>query len=78
MKKESRENSVVVSQTDVRGLFQISEAKLQSPTRTETALALCDSACRHLWTSDGLAAKLHVQSTATKITVHGINSQEEF
>ena len=74
MKKESRGSSCVVSQTDVKGLLQISEILLQSPTRTETVLALSDSASNYSWISETLAEKLLVQGTATKITVHGSNS----
>ena len=76
VKTESEEGSGVVYQTDVEGLLQILENKLQSPTRTETVLALCDSACSHSCISETLAAKLLVQVTATKLTVYGIISQE--
>ena len=76
MKKESGESAGVVSQTDVKGLLQISEVKLESPTRTETVIALCDSACSHAWISETLAAELLVQGTATKLTLDGIFSQE--
>ena len=76
MKKESGESSDVVSQTDVKGLLEIVEVKLQSPTRTKIVLALCDSTCSNSWISDRLLGKLHVQGTAIKLKVHGINSQE--
>ena len=39
-------------------------------------LALCDSACSHSWISRSLAHKLRVKGSATKLTVHGINSQQ--
>ena len=38
LKKESGQSSGVVSQTDIKGLLQILEANLQSPTRTDTVL----------------------------------------
>ena len=76
VKKESRKSSGLVSQTNVKGLSQILEVKLPSPTKTATILALCDSACSHSWTSDKWAIKLLVQGTATKLTVLGFISQE--
>ena len=65
-----------VSQTDIKGLLQVLEVKLQSLLKTDTVFALCDSACKHSWISGKLAAKLLVRGTATKITVHGIDSEE--
>ena len=76
MKQESAERSGIVSQTDVKSLLQILEVKLTSPTRAETVLALCDFAGNHSWVPDRLTANLNVQGPATKLTVHGINSQE--
>ena len=70
------ESSGVVSQTDVKGLLQFLGVKLQSPSRTETVLSLCDSACSQSWISETVAAKLLVQGAETKLTVHGINLQE--
>ena len=52
------------------------EVKLQSPTRTENVLALCDSVCSHSWISGKFAAKLDIRGTSTKLRVHGNNSQE--
>ena len=76
LKKVSAESSGVVSQTDGKSSLQILEDKLQSPTRTKNVLALCDSACSHSWLSWKVDAKLNVQGTATKLTVHGIFSRE--
>ena len=76
MKKESGENSGVVSQTDVKDFLKILEIYLQSPTTTETVFALCDSACNHSMISEKLAVSLLLQRTATKATVHGIKSQQ--
>ena len=39
-------------------------------------LALCDSACSHSWISEKLATKLNLKGVPTKLTVHGINSQQ--
>ena len=72
----SGENLGVVFQNDVNCLLQILEVILQSSTRTETVLALCDSACSHSRVSEILAEELLVQGTATKLTVPGINSDE--
>ena len=38
--------------------------------------ASSDSACSHSWISETLAAKLLVQSTSAKLTLHGIISEE--
>ena len=76
VKKEAEKNSGVVSQTDVGGLLQILEHNLQSLTRTETVLALCDYAFSQSCISETLAAELFLQGTKTKLTVHGINLQE--
>ena len=64
------------SVTDVKGLLQITEVELTSPSSSAKILALCDSACSHSWISRSLADKLQVKGSATKLTVHGINSQQ--
>ena len=50
--------------------------KMQSPTRTKTVSALCYSSLSHSRISDKLAAKLNVQGTASKLTIHGVNYKE--
>ena len=45
VKKKSREARALFPQIDLKCLLQTSEFKLESPTRTERVLALCDSAC---------------------------------
>ena len=64
------------SVTDVKGLLQITEVELTSPSSSAKILAPCDSACSHSWISRRLADKLQVKGSATKLTVHGINSQQ--
>ena len=64
------------SVSDVKGLLQITEIELESPSGSEMVLVLCDSACSHSWISKGLADKLQVKGSPTKSTVHGINSQQ--
>ena len=64
------------SVTDVKGLLQITEVELTSPSSSAKILALCDSACSHSWISRILADKLQVKGSTTKLTVHGINSQQ--
>ena len=70
------ESSSMPSITDVKGLLQITEVELTSPSSSAKILALCDSACSHSWISRKLADKLQVKGSATKLTVHGINSQQ--
>ena len=62
--------------TDAKCLLQIIEVELTSPSSSAKILALCDSACSHPWISRRLADKLQVKRSATKLTVHGINSQQ--
>ena len=64
------------SVTDVKGLLQITEVGLTSPSSSAKILGLCDSACSHSWISRRLADKLQVKVSATKLTVHRINSQQ--
>ena len=70
------ESSGVCSVSDVKGLLQITEVVLHTPTTSVKVLALCDSACSHSWTSEDLANKLKLKGLPTKLTVHGINSQQ--
>ena len=43
-----------------------------------TALVLCVSSCSNSWLFNSLADRLGLQSTALKLTVKGINSEEHF
>ena len=70
------ESSGVCSVTDVKGLLQITEVEVHTSTNSAKVLALCDSACSHSWISEDLATKLNVKGLPTKLTVHGINSQQ--
>ena len=49
---------------------------MQSLRRTQNVLFLCACAWIHSWISEKIVAILHVQGTAIKLTIHGINSQE--
>ena len=62
--------------SDVKGLLEITEVEVHTPITSVKALALCDSACSHSWISEDLATKLNVEGLPTKLTVHGINSQQ--
>ena len=64
------------SVADVKGLIQVTEVELHANGKSEKVLALCDSACSHNWISANLATKLNVHGTPTKLTVHGINSNQ--
>ena len=70
------ESSGVCSVTDVKGLLQITEVEVHTSTNSAKVMALCDSACSHSWISEDLATKLNVKGLPTKLTVHGINSQQ--
>ena len=70
------ENSGVCSVRDVKGLLQITEVEVHTPTTSVKVLALCNSACSHSWISEDLATKLNIKGLPTKLTVLGINSQQ--
>ena len=75
-KQSSSESSGMPAVSDVKGLLQITEVKLESPSCSEKVLVFCDSACSHSWISKRLADRLQVKGSPTKIAVHGINSQQ--
>ena len=75
-KQTGSESSSMPPATEYKGLLQIAEVQLDSLSSSVKVLALCDSACSHFWISRSLADKLRVKSSATKLTVHGINSQQ--
>ena len=65
------------SVTDVKGLLQVTELKLNnSSSNSTTALVLFDTACSNSWVSDSLAATLCLEGTALKLTPKGINTEE--
>ena len=74
--ERSDESSGMPSVADVKGLLQVTEVELHGNGKSEKVLALCDSACSHSWISAILATKLNVHGTPTKLTVHGINSNQ--
>ena len=74
--ERSNESSGMPSVADVKGLLQVTEVELHANGKSEKVLALCDSACSHSWISANLATKLNVHGTPTKLTVHGINSNQ--
>ena len=76
-KSTGSESSGMPAVSDVKGLLQITEVELESPSCSEKVLVLCDSACSHSWISKRLADKLQVKGSPTKLTVHGINSQQQ-
>ena len=75
--ERSDESSGMPSVADVKGLLQVTEVELHSNGKSEKVLALCDSACSHSWISANPATKLNVLGTPTKLTVHGINSNQD-
>ena len=74
--ERSEESSLMSSVADVKGLLQVTEVELHSNGKSEKVMAICDSACSHSWISANLATKLNVHGTPTKLTVHGINSNQ--
>ena len=73
---QTGESSGVCSVTDMKGLLQITEVEVHTGTNFTKVLALCDSACSNSWISENLATKLNLKGLPTKLTVHGINSQQ--
>ena len=74
--ERSDESSGRPSVADVKGLLQVTEVELHANGKSEKVLALCDSACSHSWISANLTTKLNVHGTPTKLTVHGIKSNQ--
>ena len=66
---QTRESSGVCSVTDMKGLLQITEVELHNGTNSTKS-------CSHSWISEKLATKLNLKGLPTKLTVHGINSQQ--
>ena len=69
--------SGLTSITDIKGLPQVLEVDLTSPSNVSTrAFVLCDTACSHSWISSELANRLQLKGEPFKLTVKGINTQE--
>ena len=65
------------SVSDVKGLLQVKQVKLISPTDEKTkVLALCDPACSHSWISNAAAERLKLKGKSLRLTVCGINTQQ--
>ena len=74
--RQTGESSGVCLVTDKKGLLQVEEVEVHTGTESAKVLALCDSASSHSWISENLATKLNLKCLLTKLTVHGINSQQ--
>ena len=60
-------SSGLTSITNVKGLLQVLEVDLLSPSDVRTrALVLCDTACSHSWISSELASRLQLKGTPIK------------
>ena len=66
-KSTGSKSSGMPSVSDVKSLLQITEIELESPSGSEKVLVLCDSACSHSWISKGLADKLQIKGSPTKL-----------
>ena len=75
-KSTGSESSGMPSVPDVKGLLQITGNELESPLWSEKVLVLCDSACSHSRISKRLADKIQGKGSPTKLTLHGIDSQQ--
>ena len=65
------------SVSDVKGLLQVKQVELISPTDEKTKVfALCDPACSHSWISSAAAERLKLKGKSLKLTVCGINTQQ--
>ena len=73
---QTGESSGVCSITDMKELLQITEVEVHTGTNSTKVFALCDFAFSHSWISEKLATKLNLKGLPTKLTVHGINSQQ--
>ena len=60
----------------MQGLLQIVKVNLSSSNGSQTAWALCDSACTHSWMTRKLTQDLKLEGRPVCLTVNGINSQE--
>ena len=75
--QQPSKTTTLSSVNNVKGLFQVTEPKLTNSSGTSTtALVLCDAARSISWVSNSLATRLGLQSTALKLTVKGINTEE--
>ena len=59
------------SVTDVMGLLQVTELRLETKT-----LFLFDTACSNSWMTGSLADRFVLDGKALKLTVKGINTEE--
>ena len=73
--ERSVESSGMPSVADVKGLLQVTEVELLANGRSEKVLAL-PGVKSDSWISANLATKLNIHGTPTKLTVHGINSNQ--
>ncbi len=64
------------STINMKGLLQLIEVEFLSQTAVVKALALCDSACSHSWTTRSLADRLNLRGQKLNVTVNGINSRQ--
>ena len=65
------------SDTDVKGLLQVTELPLvSSPSLDTTAPVLCDTACSTSWVASSLADRLGLHDKALKLTVTAIYTKE--
>ena len=76
--QSSSKTTTLSSVSNVKGLLQVTELQLKSSSgKDTTALVLCDTACSNSLVSNDLANRLGLHGTALKLTVKGINSEED-
>ena len=76
--QSSSKTTTLSSVSNVKGLLQLTELQLKSSSgKNTTALGLCDTACSMSWVSNDLANRIGLHGTALKLTVKGINTEED-
>ena len=75
--QSSSMTTTLSSVSNVKNLLQVTELQLRSSSgKDTTAFVLCDTACSNSWVSNDLANRLNLHSTALKLTVKGIKTEE--
>ena len=65
------------SVSDVKGLLQLKQVELISPTDEKTKVfALCDPACSRSWISNAAAERLKLKGKGLRLMICGINIQQ--
>ena len=70
-------SSSFLSLSDVKGLLQVKQVELISPTDEKTKVfALCDPACSHAWISNAAIERHKLKGKSLRLTVCRRNTQQ--